>query len=227
MDLMRKALVIAPHADDETLGMGGTIARLSAEGWSVTVAVMTGHGEVKHPIWPRETWDRVRAEAVKACQVLGAAELSFEELPASCLDLHPTHKTNEAVARLLAQIEPEAVYIPFVHDLHRDHYAIAYAAQVALRPFRTPYVKMLTMYETPTETHLRPGEAAMSFVPNEFVDITDYFETKLSAWAQYESQQLAGFSPRSPEALAALAGFRGAYIGTRYAEAFQLLFRRS
>lgn len=224
---MRKALVIAPHADDETLGMGGTIARLAAEGWSVTVAVMTGHGKGKHPIWPRETWDLIRGEAAKACDVLGVAELMFEELPASCLDRHPTHETNGTVMNLLARVEPEAVYIPFVHDLHRDHYEIAYAAQVATRPFRAPYVKMLAMYETPTETHLRPGEAAMSFIPNEFIDVTDHFAAKLKAWDQYKSQHLPGYTPRSPEALVCLAGFRGAYIGVRYAESFQLLFRRS
>lgn len=224
---MRKALVLAPHADDETLGMGGTIARMTAEGWAVTVAVMTGHGETPHPIWPRDLWDIVRGEATKACDALGVAELLFEDLPASCLDLHPSHVTNAAVAGLLDRIRPEAVYAPFVHDLHRDHYAITYAAQVATRPYRTPFVKMLAMYETPTETHLRPGEAAMAFIPNEFVDITDHFQTKQAAWAHYQSQHLPGYSPRSPDALASLAAFRGSYIGVRYAEAFQLLFRRS
>jgi len=224
---MRKALVIAPHADDETLGMGGTIAKMAREGWAVTVAVMTGHGEGAHPIWPRDAWDRIRAEAGMACALLGVSELVFEELPASCLDTHPTHDTNARVAKLIAGIKPEAIYIPFVHDLHRDHYEIAYAAQVAARPYIASYVNMLAMYETPTETHLRPGEAAMAFVPNEFVDISDDFETKLAAWAQYDSQQLKGYSPRAPEALAGLASVRGAYIGVRYAEAFQLLFRRS
>ena len=82
------------------------------------------------------------------------------------------------------------------------------------------------MYETPTETHLRPGEAGVAFIPNKFVDIGDHLETKLAAWALYESQQLPGYSPRAPEALAALACVRGAYIGVRYAEAFQLLYRR-
>ena len=224
---MRKALVIAPHADDETLAMGGTIAKLVHEGWAVTVAVMTGHGEGTHPIWPQSTWDKVRAEAEKACELLGVAELIFEELPASCVDLHPTHDTNSKVAALIARVEPEAIYIPFVHDLHRDHYEIAYAAQVAARPYRAPYVKMLAMYETPTETHLRPGEAGMAFVPSMFVDISDHLQTKLSAWALYESQQLPGYNPRTPEALAGLASVRGTYIGVRYAEAFQLLYQRS
>lgn len=224
---MRKALIFAPHADDETLGMGGSIARLAATGWDVTVAVMTGHGEGVHPIWPRETWTKIRGEAEKACARLGVAQLLFEELPASCLNLHPSHDTNSKVSALMARIEPEAVFIPFVHDLHRDHFEIAYAAQVAVRPYRAPYVKYLAMYETPTETHLRPGEAAMAFVPNDFVDISAYLDSKLEAWAMYESQQLAGHNPRTPEAIAGLASFRGAYIGVRYAEAFQILFQRN
>lgn len=223
---MRKALIIAPHADDETLGMGGTIARLAQEGWAVTVAVMTGHGDKPHPLWPPSTWDVVRGEAAKACELLGVADLVFEELPASCVDLHPTYDTNARVAELFARIEPESVYVPFLHDLHRDHYEIAYAAQVAARPYRETYVKMLAMYETPTETHLRPGEAGMAFVPNEFVDITDHLDNKLAAWSLYKSQHLDGHSPRTPEALTALASIRGAYIGVRYGEAFQTLFRR-
>lgn len=224
---MRKALIIAPHADDETLGMGGTIARLAQEGWAVTVAVMTGHGEATHPIWPRSAWDQVRGEAARACGLLGVDDLIFEDLPASCLDLHPTHDTNTRVAELLARIEPEAVYIPFVHDLHRDHHEIAYAAQVAARPYRAPFVKVLAMYETPTETHLRPGEAGMAFIPSLFVDISNHLQTKLAAWALYASQQLPGYSPRGPEALTALASIRGAYIGVRYAESFQILYQRS
>ena len=60
---MRKTiLVIAPHADDEVLGMGGTIARKVAEGDVVHVAVLTGQGKPPHPLWPARVWDEVRAE---------------------------------------------------------------------------------------------------------------------------------------------------------------------
>jgi LmbE family N-acetylglucosaminyl deacetylase len=62
---MSKVLVIAPHADDEVLGVGGTISRLSLEGHKVVVAILTGHGEVPHPIWPKDIWDIVRAEALE------------------------------------------------------------------------------------------------------------------------------------------------------------------
>ncbi|MBC7975119.1 MAG: PIG-L family deacetylase, partial [Myxococcales bacterium] len=37
MSSARRILVVAPHADDETLGVGGTIARRAAEGCEVHV----------------------------------------------------------------------------------------------------------------------------------------------------------------------------------------------
>ena len=40
-----KILVLAPHADDETLGMGGTIFLKREQGHKVFVAILTGHGE--------------------------------------------------------------------------------------------------------------------------------------------------------------------------------------
>ena len=58
---MARILVIAPHADDEVLGVGGTMARRSLEGDDVIVAVFTGHGDEPHPLWGRKGWDVVRS----------------------------------------------------------------------------------------------------------------------------------------------------------------------
>lgn len=40
---LKKVIVVAPHPDDETLGVGGTIAKLSKEGHEVHVLVVSGH----------------------------------------------------------------------------------------------------------------------------------------------------------------------------------------
>ena len=90
-----KVLVFAPHADDETIGMGGTIALLRGKGYEVIVAIMTGHWEKKHPIWPREHWDNIRNEAKEAAKILNISKLIFRELPAACLDNIPSWVINK------------------------------------------------------------------------------------------------------------------------------------
>ena len=73
-----RVLVVAPHADDETLGAGGVMARYAAEGHDVIVAVMTGHGEKgPHPLFAREAWTVVREEARRAYSILGVKDVLF------------------------------------------------------------------------------------------------------------------------------------------------------
>ena len=215
-------LVIAPHADDEVLGMGGTIARLTQEGERVVVAVMTGHGEEPHPLWPRSTWERVRDECRRAAAVLGVTELAFRELPAAMLDSHPGWQTNAAVDDLVQEFEPTEVFLPFAFDLHRDHGALAYAATVATRPYlrQRRGIKRVAAYETLSETHLSPPYLAPSFQPNLFVDVTATLDQKMEAMAMYETQLQAEGQPRSLASLRALATMRGAHIGSAAAEAF-------
>lgn len=218
-------LVLAPHADDEVLGMGGVIARFADEGRQVVVAILTGHGKAKHPLWEPELWDNIRREARQSCAVLGVSELIFRELPAACLDHVPAWEINRVVNDVLMEVQPEEVYIPFIHDLHQDHQAIAYASMVACRPYFGVgrKVRRVLAYETLSETHLASPYLAPAFQPNVFVDISKYLEKKLEAMRAYESQLQADYLPRSIEALRALARFRGTHIGVDAAESFVLL----
>lgn len=63
-----KVLVIAPHPDDEVLGVGGTIARHNAQGDSVTVCIVT---KGQPPLFPKEGYKETRAEAARAHKCLG------------------------------------------------------------------------------------------------------------------------------------------------------------
>ena len=218
-------LVLAPHADDEVLGMGGSIARLAAAGRRVVVAVLTGHGEGTHPLWPSSTWDTIRLEAKEAAGILGVTELHFRELPAAGLDFTPAWQTNQVVADIIQKIQPVELYVPFAHDLHQDHQIIAYAASVATRSYLPlgQQVKRILAYETLSETHLASPYMSPAFQPNVFVDVSDYLETKLEAMQAYRSQLQPDPLPRSTAGLSALATFRGAHIGVLAAEAFVLI----
>lgn len=218
-------LVLAPHADDEVLGMGGTVARLISQGHEVVMAVLTGHGNDIHPLWPREHWDVVRQESRFAAKILGVTRIVFEELPAACLDTTPAWKINRVVRKILKETQPDEIYIPFPHDLHKDHAAISYAASVASRPYlpEAGGVRRILAYETLSETHLAPPYLAPAFQPNVFIDITDTLEIKIRAMQAYASQIQPDHLPRSAAALRALASIRGTHIGRPAAEAFVLL----
>lgn len=220
-----KILIIAPHADDEVLGMGGTIARLVDEGNDVQVAVLTGHGDMPHPLWTPETWDTIRAECHAALQILDCRPPMFRELPAACLDVMPSYQINQVITELIAEIDPIEIYVPFAFDLHKDHGAIAYGVSVAARPYLESArdIRRVLAYETLSETHLSPPYLAPAFQPNVFVDISAHIDRKLDAMRAYASQLQSDNLPRSIAALRALATFRGTHIGVDAAEGFVLL----
>ena len=218
-----KVLVISPHADDETIGMGGTIAKHARGGAEVVVAVMTGHGqEVEHPIWPRSNRDRIRAELRHACELLGVCEIVFEEIPAVTVADQPVWKLNSLTRAIIERVAPEILYVPFPFDLHKDHRELFHSFAVHWRP-HLPLghgIKEVYTYEVSSETHLNMPYVEQTFVPNRWVDITDFVDLKMKALACYESQVQPHPSARSLEAIKALAVWRGSSIGVEAAEAF-------
>jgi LmbE family N-acetylglucosaminyl deacetylase len=215
-------LVVAPHCDDESLGVGGTIARLSAEGRRVVVAVLTGHGEQTHPLWPRAEFDTVREEAREACRVLGVSELLFREIPAARVAEIPPHVINNVTREVLESVKPEQLFVPFSFDLHKDHRELFHSFSVAWRP-GTAFgagVRDVYAYETQSETHWNAPYVEPGFLPNTWIDISAHLETKLKALASYKSQVRPAPDARSLEAVRALAVWRGSQVSVAAAEAF-------
>ena len=224
MSSAKRVLVIAPHADDETLGVGGTMARLAAAGDDIHVAVVTGHGQDPHPLWPRAVWDTVRSEAARAMAVLGVQHLHFEDVPAALVADQPVHRLNRTVAGLVERIQPEILFVPFLFDLHKDHREIFHAASVAWRTSSPTgrKIRQVYCYEVQSETHWNAPYLEAGFTPNTWFDITAHLDTKLRALACYESQVRPPPEPdaRSLAAVRALAVWRGSQQNMGAAEAF-------
>lgn len=214
---MRRVLVLAPHADDEVLGVGGAMARWASAGHRVQVAVVTRGGP---PLFTDAEEDACRAEAREAHARLGVAETRFLDLPAAGLDSLPQRELNACLGEVLGEARPDELYIPFLGDLHLDHQAVFRAALVAARPNRTGYPRRLYAYETLSETNWNAPALTPAFQPNHFVDISLFLEAKLEAMALYRSQVRPAPSERSLQALRALATLRGATVGLGAAEAF-------
>lgn len=221
-----RVLVVAPHADDETLGMGGTIAKLSSEGHQVHVALMTGNGDNgAHPFLPSEGFDEVRDEFDAALKALGVSKKIVCNLPAVLVESLPTHEVNEITKNVLEQVKPDRLYLPFAYDLHRDHRELFYSFMVHCRSYLKlgRSISEVYCYETPSETHLSAPYLEASFTPNCYVDISEQLGAKLAALGCYKSQAQEAPLPRSPVAIEALARYRGSQIGAEAAEAFVLV----
>jgi LmbE family N-acetylglucosaminyl deacetylase len=217
-----KVLVIAPHADDETLGCGATIAKLADAGNDIAVAVLTGPGPDEHPDVPQSLFDKVRAEFAKAMRILGVAQTWFGEIPTTYAADMPRRRLNAEVKRAIDAFDPELLFVPFALDLHSDHREIFHAASITWRPYLESgrRIREVLCYEVPTETHLNFPYVEQSFVPNVWYDVSATIEQKIEAFAAFESQAQPAPLPRSPEALRALALWRGSQIGVTAAEAF-------
>lgn len=222
---LSNVLVVAPHADDETLGAGGAIARFVDEGRNVSVVVMTGRGEKPHPLFADDFFHRVRDEFRAAMGVLGVENYFFRDLPTTLLGETPLHEINRMAVDIVDSVRPDIVLLPFEHDLHRDHGILNYAFRVALRPHleRNRRAHVVLAYEVPTETHLQPPHLAPSFEPHVWLDISDHLARKRDALSCFASQIVPAPGLRSLEAIEALATWRGAQIGVRAAEAFTML----
>lgn len=217
-----RVLVIAPHADDETIGVAGTIARHVSDGDTVTVAIVTGHGESPHPLWPRDHWESVRAEAVQAARILGVEDLVFEDVPSALVADQPMWQLNATTARIVARAHPDVLYVPFPYDIHKDHREIFHSLSVSWRPSHAVgrAIREIYCYEVMSETHWNIPYVEPGFLPSAWVDISAHLETKMRALACYESQLRPSPEPRSLAAIRALAVLRGHQMGMAAAEAF-------
>ncbi len=213
-------LVVAPHPDDEVLGVGGTIARLAREGACVDVAIVT---KGRSPPFDAALIERGRSEALAAHRLLGVRETLFLDFPAAELDSVPHSDLNRALAAVIRERTPSTVFVPFVGDLHLDHQRIFHSALVAARPNSPHAPGQLYAYETLSETNWNAPYLSPVFQPNVFFDITQDLQTKLRAMSCFQSQLRAFPDERSIEAVEHLARYRGATVSRGAAEAFVLV----
>ena len=221
MDIkMSKVLIIAPHPDDEVLGCGAVIARHVADGDRVSVCIVSNHDE---PVFTAEHREITKAEARKAHAILGVSETIFLDFAAVTLKDLPVYTLNGAVLKAVKSVSPDIVYMPHLGDMHIDHRLVAEASLVAIRPLAGNTVKKAYAYETLSETEWNLPRAEYAFMPNVFVNVSDFIQKKLDAMSCFESQLFKAPHPRSIDAIKNLAKVRGGTISVPFAEAFMLI----
>ena len=218
--MKKRVLIIAPHPDDETIGLGGSIAKMSNRGDDIYVLTISGH---LPPIYQRKDYEITVNEAKEAYDILGVKKSKFLEIPTTMLGDEPVHSLNEKITSVVSEFSPQIVFCPFP-DRHIDHKLIFESTLVATRPVREGLgIELVAAYETLSETHWNAPHIEPNFMPNLVIDISDFVEKKLDALKCYKSQIPINEGPRSVEAAKALAQFRGTQSGFDFGEALYIV----
>lgn len=220
MEWLGRTLVVAPHPDDEVLGAGGTMAKLSESGQEVFVVVVT---KGKPPAYSAESVARVRAEAKSAHDLLGVKETFWLDQPAAELPEVRNVVLNGAIGEVVQRIAPQTILVPFPGDIHVDHQLVFQSVLVASRPHQAAYPKTILAYETLSETNWNAPYITAPFVPNVYLDISNHLERKIAAMRKFSSQLRSSPHERSVESLRSLAVMRGATVHREAAESFVLV----
>lgn len=219
---MRNILAISAHADDETLGCGGTLLRHRSDGDRLFWALATEPvGAMARPAFVEQR-ERQIADVTKA---IGYEKIWRLGLPAAGLDALPLSQVIEALVPVIDVVRPDIIYCTHRNDVHGDHRAVFDAMWVASKPIHGRPAADICCYETLSSTNLAHGLNGQAFTPDYYVDISDFMSEKRVVNGLYMTEFHEPPHPRSLDALEALARYRGASIGVPYAEAFVTLRR--
>lgn len=213
--MAKTVMILASHPDDAELGMGGTIAALSADGYKVVVVDLTD-GEPT----PHGTADIRRAEAIAAGKILNLSERITLDIKNR--EVSDSIENRKKVATLIRLYRPEILFAHYWEDAHPDHVQAAtlsdaarfYAKLVKTDLPHLPHFPRRVLYYF--SIHLRP-KVSPSFV----FDISQHLHTKLAAVTTFQSQFGSHTSNDSVlERLRVDAAYWGAHIGVQYGEPF-------
>ena len=217
----KNVLVVAPHPDDETLGCGGTLLSLKANGnkihWLLITDMFETEGYSSNVIMKRDE------EIKKIYNSYEFDNLIKLGIPATQLDVIKKGELISKIANVFDEISPNIVFMPYINDIHSDHKLTSEAVLSCTKWFRHKSIEKVLFYETISETNFNINTTTRAFKPNVYVNIGNYLEQKIEIMSIYESEFLNHPFPRSEKAIRSLASLRGSESGYDAAEAFELL----
>ena len=220
--MTERVLVIAAHPDDEVLGCGGAIAKLTDQGAQVRIAFIADGvfaRDGSHKARQVELNSR-REAAQQACDVLGAASVTFDDLPDNRLDTIALLDIVKPIESLITKYRPDTVFTHHAGDLNIDHRRVHQAVTTACRPQRDHPVQTLLFFEVPSSTEWQSSGSVSVFAQNWFADLSAILGQKLTALLAYGAEFIAWLQLRSLDGIEHFARWRGARIRAEAGESF-------
>jgi LmbE family N-acetylglucosaminyl deacetylase len=196
-EVPRRVAAIFPHPDDAEFICAGSVARWAAEGQHITYVLLTsGDKGSDDPTMTGEQLVALREQEQRAaCKVLGVKDVIFLRHPDAMLV--NTLELRKELVRVIRTIKPDAVItfdptVRFVNGSYINHPDHRVTGDVTLDAIYPAARDRLTFPELLSEG-LEPHKVSEVYLSSfehadHWVDITDYFDTKIEALKAHASQ---------------------------------------
>ncbi|MDQ0976177.1 bacillithiol biosynthesis deacetylase BshB1 [Neobacillus niacini] len=214
-------LAFGAHADDVEIGMGGSIAKLAADGKRIGICDLTDAD-----LSSNGTIELRKLEAKKAAEILGVTERLSLGIPDRGLLLK--EEFIREIASVIRRYQPQIVFAPYFEDRHPDHGNCARLVEEAV------FSAGIRKYLTKSDEEPHKVSSVYFYMINGFhkpdftFDISETMEQKIAALRAYKSQfEQTENSVETPlvngyiETVEARERLFGQQVGVKFAEGFK------
>ena len=221
---MKKVLIVAAHPDDEVIGCGGTIIRLTKEEFEAYTLILGEGVTSRDNRRSRQKQEgeivELKKQAKEANEILGVKQVFFFDFPDNRFDTVSFLDIVKTVEKIKNEIKPDIIFTHYEKDLNIDHQITYKAVITATRPLKGERVKEVYSFEVPSSTE---WSYPLSFSPDMFFDISKTIDIKLKALEKYKTELREFPHPRSLKSVKLTASLWGMKLGLDYAEAFKVV----
>ncbi len=221
-------LVLAAHPDDEVLGCGGTLYKLSRQKTNrIFIAFAAdgvgGRGKNNEDINFRKEESFKAARFLRA-KILNQKDEEYYSFQDQKIDSYDFNEIVSWVKRQIEKSKPDNIYTHYIGDINRDHSILAEAVFVATRPNKYSNLKKIYSFEINMGC-INQGQTLGKaiFNPNVFEKID--INRKIKLFDQYQSEHKHWETWQKD--IETLARYRGMNSGYDFAEAFMLIRQRN
>ena len=223
-----KYLIVVAHPDDEVLGCGATIKKLTENGDIVDICIMCTEAKAREF---RPTDNELLDDINASMKLLGIRQKFEGSFP----NIEMNNSTHLSLVQFIENAiifsECDVIITHHPADTNNDHLHTSMACQAAIRLFQRKedmkHLKEFWFMEVPSSTEWSVNTSMNRFQPNTFIEVGENnIDVKIAALKIYRGVMRQFPHPRSIEAIKGLAAYRGAQSGCNYAEAFEVVLRR-
>ena len=207
-------LVLAAHPDDETLGCGSSLCRLSDAGNKIHLMTFTDGVDARDTIGSQNRNHNLGTIS----SILGIHSFNHGEFPDNSMDVVPLLKLCKYIEKN-CPFSPDLIFTHHPSCLNIDHQLVYQATMTAFRP-QFGQEHTILSYFVPSSTDYNPSA---DFKGNMYINAAGYVDKKLKALRVYSEEMRDYPHSRSYKNIKNLMRCWGSEVGLEYAEKFQLM----